>query len=177
MRASSSLSAAASRARLSASRAGVMSASAVRRGKPCNRAASAPIKTYRTPWRARTPMMRSGSNAALAAASSATARRSNEAARVGDLPNPLLRRQAENARDVRELDVPGRIVELPALGEERLVVEQRRPVGEARVVGLETRDDGVRRIDLQDRRRRRHLLPRRAQDARQVAADVVLIGY
>ena len=35
----------------------------------------------------------------------------------------------------------GRVVELAALGEQRLVEEQARPVGELRVVGLQALDD------------------------------------
>ena len=52
-RASNARSAAESRVRFSASRAGVMSASAVTRGKPESRAARAPTSTYRTPCSAK----------------------------------------------------------------------------------------------------------------------------
>src|SRR5579859_995977 len=78
---------------------------------------------------------------------------------------------------VGSLDETGWVVELPALGEERLVEEQARPLVESGVTGLEAPDDRVLRIDLEDRRRRRHFLAGRLKDAREVRAHVVLVGH
>src|SRR5437016_8080485 len=46
---------------------------------------------------------------------------------------------------------PGGVVELPALGEERLVEEQVPPVGEACLLLVQALHHGMRRIDLEDR--------------------------
>src|SRR5438093_10539471 len=122
MRAPRSRNAALNRSRFSGSRAGVMSASAVTRGNPCNRAARAPMSTNRTWCLARVVMIRSGSSGAGLGAFPralgkgvgyarwrgrdagtvlATARGVPEATDVADFVEPLLGREAQDAGDGR----------------------------------------------------------------------------
>src|SRR6267143_5968740 len=69
---------------------------------------------------------------------------------------------------------PGRILELPAFGEERLVEQQIPPVGEARLFLVQALHHRMRRIDLEDRLRLRPLLSDRLENAREIAPHVVL---
>src|SRR6266853_479192 len=71
---------------------------------------------------------------------------------------------------------PGRILELPALGEERLVEEQISPVGEARLLLVQALHHRMRRIDLEDRLRLRSFLSDRLENPREIASHVVLVG-
>src|SRR2546422_5259116 len=75
-----------------------MSASAVTRGNPCNRAARAPTNTKRTRCCASVVMRRSGSSGAALATPGPV----HEAVDVADLVEALLGRQAQDARDVGE---------------------------------------------------------------------------
>src|SRR5882762_796948 len=45
---------------------------------------------------------------------------------------------------------PGGVLELPSLGEERLVEEEISPVGETRLLFVQAPHHGMRRVDLQD---------------------------
>src|ERR1019366_1928630 len=148
-RASSSWSADARCSRFSSSRAGVMSASAVKRGNPCMRAPSAPIRTYRTWFAARTAMRRSGSSALISLARSDTSRTRDEPAHVRHLAQTLDRGQAEDSRAVLEhVRVndglqPQRSLELEARGGkqsiERLHARDSLPT-------LDARDDRLRGV-------------------------------
>ena len=80
-------------AQISRPRAGVISASAVSRGNPCNRAASAPISTKSTRCFARTLMRRSGSSRVGLTTS---LRRRQKSVNVADLGKTFLRCQAED---------------------------------------------------------------------------------
>src|SRR5213078_414613 len=100
MRASSSRSAFAKRCRLLESRAGVMSASYVARGKPCRRAARAPISTNSTPWRASVVKSRSGLRGVTGETGSDTAHVVQELAQILDLFQALLGRHAEDPRHI-----------------------------------------------------------------------------
>ena len=78
---------------------------------------------------------------------------------------------------VHALDEPGRILELAAFGEQRLVEQQVGPVVEAcssASSSAAARADA--RVDLQDRLRRRHLLAGRLQQRARLPAHVVLVG-
>src|SRR5216110_1734355 len=71
---------------------------------------------------------------------------------------------------------PGRVLELPALGEERLVEEQIPPVCEARLFRAQALHHGMRRIDFEDRLGLRSFLPDGLENPREVAPHVVLVG-
>lgn len=96
-RAFSSRSAAASRTKLSRLQAGVMSASAVRRGNPCRRAARAPIRTKSTWCFARILMSCSGSRGVGLATAMCCRQKSVD---VSNFRETFLGRQAKNARHV-----------------------------------------------------------------------------
>ena len=66
---------------------------------------------------------------------------------------------------------------LATFGEEGLVVQELRPVAEALVLHLQARDEGMVGIHLEDRREVGHLLARGLEDAREVAAHVLLVGH
>src|SRR5712691_11983840 len=71
---------------------------------------------------------------------------------------------------------PRRILELPTLGEERLVEEQVPPVGEARLFLVQALHHRMRRIDLEDRLRLRPYLSDRLEYPREISPHVVLVG-
>lgn len=94
--ASRSRRAAASRLRFSVSLAGVISASAVTRGNPYSRAASAPINTNSTACALSPAMSRSGSSGAI----SDTPCSHHESAHLRDLTQPILRCHPKNPGNI-----------------------------------------------------------------------------
>src|SRR5258708_19816055 len=92
---------------------------------------------------------------------------------IGYLPAPRNDDAAALARHlehqlVHSTHEPRRILELPALGEERLVEEQIPPVGEARLFLVQALHHGMRRIDFEDRLGLRSLLPAPPQNPRTI---------
>src|SRR6266567_3307890 len=147
MRASSSRSAFAKRCRLLESRAGVMSASYVARGKPCRRAARAPISTNSTPWRASVVKSRSGLRGVTGETGSDTAHVVQELAQILHLFQALFRSHGEYARDILQHVRSHHHLrfDLRAHLDTRCLEQtlQRLP-GRAGLARLDARDDGLR---------------------------------
>src|SRR5438132_422363 len=147
MRASSSRKAATRRRRLWGSRAGVMSASYVALGKPCRRAANAPIRTKSTPWRASVVRRRSGLRGVTGETGSDTAHVVQELAQILHLFQPLLRRHAKNPRNVVQHVRPHNDVRFKLrshLDARRAQQARERLPGRAGLASLDARDDGLR---------------------------------
>src|SRR2546425_1442535 len=101
-------------------------------------------------------------------------------ASIGDLSAPRNDDAAALARHlehqlVHSAHEPGRILELPAFGEKRLVEQEVAPVGEARLFLVQALHHRMRRIDLEDRLGLGRFLPNGLQDAREISPHVVLV--